>query len=154
MEGKGMPCLIPLFPMHLLSKRLEDGAHKYGRDNWRKGIPLSRYIDGFERHLRKWRLGWEDEDHEGAMLFNIVGLIETANMIRKGEVSSELDDLPERPIASTLARTPSNWDLYDLYHTSERDPYVPTTADKERLRKHEVRTHVTPHTFKEDITHE
>jgi hypothetical protein len=133
MEGKGIPSLIPVFPMHLLSVRLEEGAKKYGRDNWRKGIPLSRYVDGLMRHLNKWRMGWEDEDHEGAMMFNIVGLIETAHQIRMGNLPTDLDDLPERPIASKEYFAPTNWALNDLYMNSMKDPYEETDEDKARL---------------------
>jgi len=51
MEGKGMPSLLPIAALRAASKRFEDGANKYGRDNWTKGIPLSRYIDSLYRHL-------------------------------------------------------------------------------------------------------
>lgn len=129
MEGKGMPSLLPVFPLWLLSKRLEDGAKKYGRDNWRKGIPLSRYVDGLHRHLWKWMLGWEDEDHEGALLFNVVGLVQTAQDIREGKLPMDLDDLPDGPIRNQLICEPKNWVLRQMYKTTTADPYKQTEFD-------------------------
>ena len=70
MVGKGMPSLIPIDALRSVAKRFEDGAHKYGRDNWKKGIPASRYVDSLYRHL--WQLMEEDEleDHGGAVIWN------------------------------------------------------------------------------------
>ena len=51
MNGKGLPSLIPTCALRSIAKRFEDGATKYGRDNWMKGIPLSRYCDASHRHL-------------------------------------------------------------------------------------------------------
>ena len=59
-EGKGIPSLIPIEALRAVSKRFEDGATKYGRDNWKKGIPLSRYVDSLYRHL--WQLMEGDTD--------------------------------------------------------------------------------------------
>lgn len=132
MEGKGLPSLIPEFPLYLLSHRLEEGARKYTRDNWRKGMPLSRFIDGLERHKRKWLAGWEDEDHEGAMLFNLVGLIETSHRIRMGQLPAELDDLHGKPVSWRLTQKPKNWALSDLYMHAEKCPYQQTEADRKR----------------------
>lgn len=55
-----------------LAKHYENGMRKYGKDNWRKGIPLSSYVDSACRHYCKWRSGWEDEDHLSACLFNLL----------------------------------------------------------------------------------
>ena len=33
-EGKGIPSLIPVSALRSVAKRFEDGATKYGRDNW------------------------------------------------------------------------------------------------------------------------
>lgn len=137
MEGKGIPSLIPSWPLYLASLRFEEGAKKYGRDNWRRGIPLSRYLDGFERHKRKWLEGWEDEDHEGAMIWNILCLLQTTHMIRRGLLPMSLDDLPEAPIENQLLSIPSNWKLRDLYMTAHRDPYVETEYDRQRRREAE-----------------
>ena len=51
MNGKGLPSLLPVDALIAASKRFEDGAEKYGRDNWRKGIPLSRYVEIGRAHV-------------------------------------------------------------------------------------------------------
>ena len=61
-EGKGNPSLIPIDALRAVSKRFEDGATKYGRDNWQQGIPLSRYVDSLYRHLWQFMEGDDTED--------------------------------------------------------------------------------------------
>lgn len=60
-----------------LSIHFEEGAEKYGVDNWKKGIPEWSYIDSAIRHLLKWARGDEDERHDRAFVWNIVCLIWT-----------------------------------------------------------------------------
>lgn len=60
-----------------LAKHFEEGAEKYGIDNWKKGIPEWSYIDSAIRHLLKWARGDEDERHDRAFVWNIVCLIWT-----------------------------------------------------------------------------
>jgi hypothetical protein len=93
MSGKGMPSLVPIEALRAVSKRFEDGANKYGRDNWKKGIPLSRYVDSLYRHL--WQLMEDDqsEDHGGAVIWNAMCLIQTKKWISEGKLPSELNDL-------------------------------------------------------------
>lgn len=93
MEGKGTPSLIPIDALRAVAKRFEDGATKYGRDNWRKGIPLSRYVDSLYRHL--WQLMEDDqaEDHGGAVIWNAMCLIQTKKWIDDGRLPKELNDL-------------------------------------------------------------
>ena len=56
-EGKGNPSLIPVDALRAVARRFEDGATKYGRDNWKQGIPLSRYVDSLYRHLWQFMEG-------------------------------------------------------------------------------------------------
>lgn len=93
MSGKGTPSLIPIDALRAVSKRFEDGASKYGRDNWKKGIPLSRYVDSLYRHL--WQLMEDDqaEDHGGAVIWNAMCLIQTKQWIKEGKLPKELNDL-------------------------------------------------------------
>lgn len=60
-----------------LSIHFEEGAEKYGIDNWKKGIPEWSYIDSAIRHLLKWARGDNDERHDRAFVWNIVCLIWT-----------------------------------------------------------------------------
>ena len=62
------------FPTMLLevSKHFEEGAKKYQPDNWKKGIPLRRYVDSSCRHYLKWLRGDDDEPHDRAFCWNIL----------------------------------------------------------------------------------
>lgn len=55
-----------------VSKHFEDGAKKYGENNWQKGIPVSCYIDSAVRHYLKWLRGDEDEPHDRAFVWNLM----------------------------------------------------------------------------------
>lgn len=55
----------------------EEGAKKYGENNWKKGIPVKRYIDSAVRHLLKFVRGDDDEPHDRAFCWNIMCAIWT-----------------------------------------------------------------------------
>lgn len=55
-----------------VSIHYEEGAKKYGPDNWRKGIPVSCYLDSAIRHYLKYRRGDQDEPHDRAFVWNIM----------------------------------------------------------------------------------
>lgn len=71
-----------------LSVHYKNGAEKYAERNWEKGIPTHSYIDSAIRHLCKELLGWTDEPHDIACLWNICGLIWTL------KYRPDLDDMP------------------------------------------------------------
>lgn len=50
----------------------EEGARKYGPNNWRKGLPPSCYMDSAIRHYLKYRRGDKDENHERAFVWNLM----------------------------------------------------------------------------------
>ena len=54
------------------AKHFEDGAKKYGDNNWQKGIPVSSYIDSGIRHYLKFRRGDQDEPHDRAFVWNLM----------------------------------------------------------------------------------
>ena len=89
-EGKGDMVSLPWEAILRLSRHYEDGAKKYGRWNYQKGIPVSSFIDSACRHLAKYQCGMDDEDHLAAAAFNVLGamLMETTR--------PELIDLPSR----------------------------------------------------------
>lgn len=60
-----------------VAKHFEDGAKKYGPDNWRKGIPVNCYIDSAVRHYLKHLRGDTDERHDRAFVWNILCCIWT-----------------------------------------------------------------------------
>ncbi len=92
-EGKGLPSLIPLDALRAVARRFEDGATKYGRNNWQQGIPLSRYVDSLYRHLWQFMEGDETEDHAGAIIWNAMCLTQTKKWIETGKLPKELNDL-------------------------------------------------------------
>lgn len=60
-----------------VSKQYEEGALKYGERNWEKGIDLHSYIDSGVRHFLKYIDNWDDEPHDRAFLWNMLGAIWT-----------------------------------------------------------------------------
>lgn len=56
-----------------VAKHYEEGAKKYAERNWEKGIPLHCYIDSAVRHYLKYKRGDDDEPHNRAFLWNILG---------------------------------------------------------------------------------
>lgn len=71
--------LEPITMMLKLSIHYEDGARKYEDNNWKKGIPVHSFIDSGVRHYLKWLRGDEDEPHDRAFVWNMVGAIWTMN---------------------------------------------------------------------------
>ena len=62
-----------LYTMFLeVAKHFEEGAKKYGENNWQKGIPVRCYIDSAIRHYLKWIRGDKDEPHDRAFCWNII----------------------------------------------------------------------------------
>ena len=55
-----------------LAKHFEDGAKKYGENNWQRGLPVNCYLDSAIRHYLKWRRGDKDEPHDRAFVWNLV----------------------------------------------------------------------------------
>ena len=73
-----------------VSKIYEQGAVKYGENNWKKGMPTHVYLDCALRHYFKWQVGWQDESHDRAVVWNLLGLKWTI------ENKPELDDIPKQ----------------------------------------------------------
>lgn len=91
--GKGAFDQIPTGPLRRLAVHFENGARKYGRDNWLKGQPLSRYYSSAFRHLLALKEGKMDEDHAAAAAWNVFAFMETAARVNAGKLPAELDDL-------------------------------------------------------------
>lgn len=62
-----------------VAKHFEEGAKKYGDDNWRRGIPAHVYIDSAVRHYLKYLAGWGDEPHDRAVAWNLMCCIWTCD---------------------------------------------------------------------------
>lgn len=70
--GKGRMDLLPWYGIMEVSKHCEEGALKYGEHNVDKGIPLHSLLDSASRHLAKYMVGMEDEDHLRAACWNLL----------------------------------------------------------------------------------
>lgn len=69
-----------------VAKHFEEGAKKYGENNWQNGIPVHCYIDSAVRHYLKYLRGDKDEPHDRAFCWNIMCAIWTC--IHKPELNS------------------------------------------------------------------
>ena len=67
------------------SHQYEDGAKKYGENNWKNGIPLDVYIDSGVRHYLKAMRGDTDEPHHRAFAWNMLGALWTLRHSGAGE---------------------------------------------------------------------
>ena len=96
-DGKGDMVSMPWEALLRLSKHYEAGAKKYERWNYRKGIPVSSFIDSACRHLAKYQCGMDDEDHLAAAAFNILGA-----MLMENDLPG-MQDLPARKGKKTFS---------------------------------------------------
>jgi hypothetical protein len=85
-----------------VSKHFEEGAKKYGENNWQKGIPVHCYIDSAVRHYLKFLRGDKDEPHDRAFVWNIICAIWTCkhkpelNEYRKNQKTDEFRAILKR----------------------------------------------------------
>jgi len=91
---KGAYDLLSPFAFARAAIHMERGARKYAARNWEKGMPLSEYYNSAMRHMLKFAVGLDDEDHLAAAFWNVHCLIHTKEMIDAGDLPAELDDLP------------------------------------------------------------
>lgn len=84
--GKGRMDLLPWYGIMEISKHCEEGALKYGEHNVDKGIPLHSLLDSASRHLAKYMVGMDDEDHLRAACWNLLWAL------NQRETHPELDD--------------------------------------------------------------
>lgn len=94
-EGKPRFELITPLALYRLAMHYSNGAKKYGADNWTKGQPLRRFIESAERHIWKLKMGYIDEDHESAAVWNLMAYIHTKMLIASGDLPRDLDDMPK-----------------------------------------------------------
>lgn len=72
-----------------VSVHYKQGSEKYQPHNWKKGIYISSYISSGLRHLFKHADGQDDERHDRAFVWNMLGAMWTI------EHKPEMDDLEE-----------------------------------------------------------
>jgi len=74
-EGKLRMSLVPHKALNDVMMRYIQGAEAYGENNWKKGMKHSVLYDSAMRHLMQDFTGDVSEDHLGAALWNIMGMI-------------------------------------------------------------------------------
>ena len=91
--GKGRFDLLPPAAMTRLAQHFERGAVKYGDNNWRKGQPLSTFIDSAARHINAVTALAHDEDHATAAAWNMLAFVQTVCDIEADTLPISLDDI-------------------------------------------------------------
>ena len=89
-EGKGRFDLLPWGAIWELAKHCENGAEKYGERNIDKGAPQHTLINSAIRHLAKYLMGWNDENHLRAAFWNVGWALE------QDTYKPEMQDIPAR----------------------------------------------------------
>jgi|TARA_Y100000034_G_scaffold118456_1_gene159105 hypothetical protein len=92
-DNKPRPDLISPFAEERLGEWLRLGAIRYAERNWEKGMPMSRTLASLNRHLMWFKQGKRDEDHLSAIMFNAMAIIHYEEMIKRGVLPEDLDDL-------------------------------------------------------------
>lgn len=146
-EGKGRFDLLPWGAIWELAKHCEEGAEKYGERNIDKGAPQHSLIDSAMRHLAKYLMGHNDENHLRAALWNVAWALE------QDTYKPEMQDIParlalqEKPAKDDLldalryAITP-DWPNMDpevcrMLKGTEHPPEKPTPEEVERIKEGE-----------------
>ncbi len=93
-QGKGRFDLISPIGLKRLAGVYERGAVNHGDRNWEKGLPMSRCIESAIRHIYQYLEGMRDEDHLGQATWNLFAAMHVEEMIKKGLLPKELDNLP------------------------------------------------------------
>lgn len=93
-KGKGLPSLCSPVADRILAKHMQGGVEAgYDPRNWERGLPLCSILDSLERHIQDEREGRIDENHMAAILWNAHIYVHTKEMIRRGLLPQELNDL-------------------------------------------------------------
>ena len=92
---KPRPDMISPFALMRIGEHMRKGAAKYGPWNWQLGQPFSEITASMHRHLLQWEQGDQEEDHLAAIVFGAQALMHYREMIDRGVLPAELDDMPE-----------------------------------------------------------
>lgn len=90
-EGKGRYDLIPSTVLKRLAQHYENGALKYGDNNWQKGQPLHQYYNSAMRHLNAIKDADISEDHFAAAIWNVAAMIHHIDAMLENTLPIELD---------------------------------------------------------------
>ncbi len=125
-EGKGRYDLIPPIAIERLAHHFENGAVKYGDRNWEKGQPLTRYLDSAIRHIYTFLEGDRSEDHLIAGVWNLMAAVHTEEMISRGLLPFELNDLPDTCLTDPIPEPAPTSDVTVIEGVAGEVIVVPT----------------------------
>src|SRR5574340_879833 len=92
--GRGRFELVSPIALRLLAIHYENGCIKYPDRNWEKGGKLSRHLNSAMRHLQAFLEGDRSEDHLSACAWHCFAINHNLEMIKRGKLPAELNDLP------------------------------------------------------------
>lgn len=101
--GRGSYELMSPFVSQADALLFEWGSINRGERNWEKGCPFSRCIQSMERHIAKFKMREADKEHDdnlAAIRFWAGAIIHYKEMIKRGILSDDLDDMPHYDSAS------------------------------------------------------
>ena len=88
--------MLELIPYDLFLRRVgalyTKGAKHYSTNNWRKGQPISSTIGSLQRHLAKYIMGMDDEDHLSAVVFNALSLLNADEYFKDDPLVNDISD--------------------------------------------------------------
>lgn len=90
-DGKVDFTILPWEEVERTAYHYMAGGVKRGRNNWKKGIPSSRYLRGMFRHGVLYLLGRRKEDHLAAIVFAAWGLMFNERVFRDDPSVYDLD---------------------------------------------------------------
>lgn len=85
--------LLPYDLMMRVANWYKLGADKYGVNNWRLGQPSTAVFGSLMRHLTKYVMGYKDEDHLAAVVWNALCLMNNDTYHADNEEVCDLDKL-------------------------------------------------------------
>lgn len=94
-SGKGAYSLISPFALERLAQVYERGIIQKGARNWEKGINFSRCLESASRHINQYEMGLQDEDHLIQAVWNLFAVAHFEELIKRGILPKELNDLPD-----------------------------------------------------------
>ena len=83
--------LLPLDLLMRVAKWYTLGGQKYGDNNWRKGQPQTACLGSMLRHITKYVMGDDSEDHLSAIVFNALSMMNVDMYLRDNKDVYDLE---------------------------------------------------------------
>lgn len=120
--GKGRTDLLPPWAIRRDAKHYENGAAKYGDNNWLLGQKSSRYVASLIRHVLDYMMGDRSEDHLAAIRWNAAGIMTNEDFVDRGLYPAEMHDMRD-------------FTSYDAFDKTVRQPALAENARRSAEEK-------------------